>query len=124
MKIGIVTMGTGRYADFLDFNLSSFHKYFFPQYERQFVCLTDKKYDPPVESIVLNFPHYDWPFPTLYKPKAIFSKSKRCSLLTEILCNSFASDSFFSFWPIDVSLFTKFPPCGLGINITRCSPNV
>ena len=73
MKIGIVTMGTGRYADFLDFNLSSFHKYFFPQYERQFVRLTDKKYDPPVESIVLNFPHYDWPFPTLYKPKAILS---------------------------------------------------
>jgi hypothetical protein len=84
MKIGLITMGTGDYIKYLDNNIKTFHKYFFPTFDRKFLCLTDKKYDPPIEAEVLNFPFYKWPLATLYKPKAILSTEqymKDCDVL-------------------------------------------
>ena len=71
-KIGIVTMGTGSYVNFLSSMLDSFAKYFLPQYEKQFIVLTDDK-TLTHETISNNiyFPFYEWPYSTLYKNKAI-----------------------------------------------------
>lgn len=72
MKLGIVTMATGKYYKFLDANLLSFYKYFFPKHERKFIYLTDKiDYLSPIDAVSVHFPFEKWPMATLNKPKAI-----------------------------------------------------
>lgn len=71
-KIGIVTMGTGKYVNFLTKMLTSFSNYFLPEYEKQFIVLTDdKSFSHPSITNNIYFPFYEWPYSTLYKNKAI-----------------------------------------------------
>lgn len=72
MKLGIITLATGEYHRFLNAYLFSFNKYFFPNYTRKFVYLTDNSnYISPIQSKSIFFQHEKWPKATLNKPKAI-----------------------------------------------------
>ena len=73
MKIGIITLATGKYSKYIGPFLDSFYKYFFPDYERVFAFATD---DADYSTTIIDmhyqyFKHEPWPLATLNKPKAI-----------------------------------------------------
>lgn len=93
MKLGIITVATGKYVKYLDNCLKSFDEKFFPNYEKKFVIGdSDSGYKSPIKNChIISVLDGPWPMPTLYKFKVI----NRCEILL--------SDCDIIFW-IDVDL--------------------
>ena len=67
-RVGILFIGTGRYAAFFDGFLAAFSRHWFPDVERVFFVYSDVQPTTSDERVVwIPTPHEPWPLPTLHR---------------------------------------------------------
>ena len=76
MKIGIITIATSKYRDFVPAFAASVTTFFLPNHSRSIFVLTDEPFSgPPVDS--LSIPHLRWPYSSLLRFQWIASYEER-----------------------------------------------
>jgi len=66
-KIGLLTVATGKYTQFIPALLASARTYFCKNHEITFFVFTDGVIEPADDVVVLSHQRYGWPFDTLYR---------------------------------------------------------
>lgn len=67
-SVGVLFIGTGKYAQFFPGFHQAFHRHWFPGVERRFFVYSDVQPEPLDEGVTwVRTPHEPWPLPTLHR---------------------------------------------------------